>query len=273
MDDQVPQVPAEEVKKEVKEPEVEIEAVPAPEAETVEIGVSQKKGFDLEAWKPRTALGKKVKSGEITSIDQILTRGMTLLEVEIVEYLLPELASDLIAIGQSKGKFGGGKRSIWRQTQKKTMEGNKPKFSALAVIGSKSGYLGLGLGKAKETVPAREKAMRKAKLNMIKVVKGCGSWECGCGSSHSIPFKATAKVGSVIMELIPAPKGTGLCIEKECSKLMALCGIKDIRSKTFGHTTTKLNLVKACFEALKQLSATRVHPEYAQKSGMRETHV
>ena len=52
---------------------------------------------------------------------------------------------------------------------------------------------------------------------------------------------------------MPAPKGTGLTIEKKCQKLLALAGIKDVYSKTFGQTT-KLNLVKACVDALKNLS-------------------
>ncbi len=54
-----------------------------------------------------------------------------------------------------------GSRRVFRQTQKKTKEGNKPKFSTYAVVGNKDGYVGLGFGKAKETVPAREKAVQK----------------------------------------------------------------------------------------------------------------
>lgn len=247
------------------EPQI-VEDVIVPEVE--ETGVSQERGFDLTKWKAKTTVGKRVKSGEITNIDQILGKGLKILEVEIVDYLLPDLQSDLIAIGQSKGKFGGGKRSIWRQTQKKTKEGNKPTFSALAIVGSKEGYLGIGHGKSKETVPAREKAVRRAKLNLIKAIKGCGSWECGCGTPHSIPFKAYGKVGGLEITIIPAPKGTGLCIEKECGKLLAMCGIKDVYVKTIGNTNTKLNLIKACFEALRSISATRVKQEYKQRSGM-----
>ncbi len=56
------------------------------------------------------------------------------------------------------------------------------------------------------------------------------------------------------MRLMPAPKGTSLVIEKECAKILVHAGIKDIYSKTKGHTATKLNLVKACFDALKKLS-------------------
>ena len=52
---------------------------------------------------------------------------------------------------------------------RKTAEGNKPHFAALAVVGNKNGYVGIGYGKARETVPAREKAVRNAKLNVIKI--------------------------------------------------------------------------------------------------------
>src|SRR3989338_5529739 len=148
-----------------------------------ESGISKDKGFDRDSWKPKTELGKKVKNGDISTIDYILDRGLPLLEPQIVDMLLPGLQVDLLEVGQSKGKFGGGKRSIWRQTQKKSKEGNKPHFAAMIVVGSEKGYVGIGLGKAKETVPAKEKAIRKAKLSLIKIRKVCGSWECNCGEN------------------------------------------------------------------------------------------
>ena len=88
-----------------------------------------KKEFNKDAWKPKTELGKKVKSGEIKDLKEILDVGGNILEAEIVDCLLPNLEIAMIDIGQSKGKFGGGKRTIWRQTQKKTEEGNVPTFS------------------------------------------------------------------------------------------------------------------------------------------------
>ena len=211
----------------------------------------------LSKWIPKTEYGKKVKAGEIKDIDVILEKGGKILEAEIVDSLLPDLEYDLITIGQSKGKFGGGKRSIWKQTQKKTKEGNKPKFATVAVVGNRKGYVGIGYGKAKETVPAREKALRQAKINLIKVRYGCGSWDCACGEEHSIPFKVEGKCSSVKVELLPAPKGTNLCIHKELRKILTLAGIKDIYSKTYGKTNTQLNLVKACMDALKQISKVK----------------
>jgi small subunit ribosomal protein S5 len=165
-------------------------------------------------------------------------------------------------IGQSKGKFGGGQRRVFRQTQKKTNEGNKPKFATLAVIGNKNGYIGLGYGKSKETVPAREKALRNAKLTLIKIRRGCGSWQCGCGKPHSIPFAVTGKCGSVEIKFMPAPKGKGLCSASDIAKILALAGIKDIWTKTRGQTRNRLNFIYACEDALKQLVRTKVQPDY-----------
>lgn len=224
--------------------------------------------LDKESWKPKTELGRKVKNGEIISLNHILDNGLRIFETNIIDYFVKDLESELLEIGQSKGKFGGGKRSIWKQTQKKTKEGNKPKFSTMIVVGNKNGYVGLGKGKAKETVPAREKALRNAKLNLISIKRGCGSWECGCRENHSIPFKVKGKCGSVIMELSPAPKGSGLIVEKECKKILNLAGIKDIYSKTFGQTGSKLNLTKACFEALKNISKTKVKEEDLKRLGI-----
>ncbi|MDD5332033.1 MAG: 30S ribosomal protein S5 [Candidatus Nanoarchaeia archaeon] len=231
---------------------------------------AQTRKTSLEGWNPRTDIGRKVKAQKITDIDEILDKGLKILEPEIVDTLLPNLESDLIEFGQSKGKFGGGKRSIWRQTQKKTKEGNKPKFGALAVVGNKDGYVGIGRGKSKETVPAREKAVRQAKLNIIKIKRGCGSWECSCKTPHSVPFTVEGKSGSAKIILMPAPKGADLKVEKECQKVLRLAGFKDVYSKTFGQTRTKLNLMDALIVALKQLNTKKVSPEFKKKSGMTE---
>jgi len=212
-------------------------------------------------WAPRTGLGKLVKDGKIKSIDEVLDKGLKIREVGIVDALIPDIESDLFLIGQAKGKFGGGQRRAFRQTQKKTKDGNKPKFTTMAVVGNKDGVVGIGVGDSRETVPAREKALRNAKLNLIKVKRGCGSWECGCKGDHSIPMKVSSKVSSVEITLMPAPKGVGLCIHDECKKLLSLAGIKDVWSKTNGHTRSGMNLIYACFNALKKLSLVKVKEE------------
>lgn len=240
--------------------------VPVEEVADVEEGPVQKKPeADLTAWYPKTELGRMVKSGEITDINEILDQGRKILEPEITDKLLPNMDIELLAIGQSKGKFGGGQRRVFRQTQKKTREGNKPKFSAFAVCGNYDGYVGYGYGKAKETVPAREKSFRKCKLSVFKIRRACSSWECTCGTPHSIPYKVQGKCGSVEVTLMPAPKGTGLVAEKEIAKILKLAGIKDIWSKTKGKTRTKINHIKATLDALHKLTETKIKPQDIKK--------
>jgi small subunit ribosomal protein S5 len=224
----------------------------------------------IDVWKPVTKLGQKVKDGEITDIEDIFKSTEKILEAEIVDVLLPNLGEELLLVGQAKGKFGGGQRRIFRQTQKKTKEGNKIHFLTYAVVGNKNGFVGVATGKSKETVPARDKSKRKAKLNLIRIRRGCGSWECNCKEPHSIPFAIEGKEGSTKITLMPAPKGKGLCVEKECAKILAMAGIKDVWSKTTGQTKTKLNLIAAVMDALKNLSEVKFRPEDIQKLGIVE---
>jgi small subunit ribosomal protein S5 len=207
-----------------------------------------------ESWTPKTKLGMEVKSGKIKNIDEILKLNRKILEVEIIDYLL-ETKTDLLSIGQSKGKFGGGKRRAWRQTQRKKKEGNVPTFSAMAVAGDENGHIGIGYGKSMETLPARDKAIRKAKLNIIKIRRGCAGFDCDCQELHTVPFKVIGKEGSVRVTLIPAPQGTGLVVANELKKILKLAGIKDIYSKTFGKARTTFNLVKACMNALEKTTS------------------
>jgi small subunit ribosomal protein S5 len=216
----------------------------------------------------KTELGKKVANSQITDIDEILSTGTKILESKIVDMLLPTLETDLLLIGQAKGKFGGGQRRAFRQTQKKTKEGNKPKFATLAVVGNKNGYVGIGMGTSRETVPAREKAYRQAKLNIIKIAHGYAGPDLIRGEPHTIPFTVTGKCGSCEMILMPAPRGTGLVIEKECAKILKLAGIKDVYARSFGMTDTRINNLKACFAALKQLTKMKISQDDVERLGI-----
>ncbi len=218
-------------------------------------------GFDKTAWNPRTSLGMKVKNGEVTHIDQILDARERILEAEIVDAIMPGLKTELLMVGQAKGKFGGGQKRVFKQTQKKTKEGNKPNFSTFALVGNEDGYVGMGYGKAKETVPAREKSIRNAKLNIIKIRRGNGTWQDSGSEPNTIPFVVKGKCGSIRVTLMPAPRGTGLCISQEAKKILQLAGVKDVWSKIEGRTHTKMNVLRACFEAMKQLMEMKVRAE------------
>ena len=128
------------------------------------------------------------------------------------------------------------------------------------MVGNGNGYVGVGVGKSKDTVPAREKAIRKAKLNLFKIRRGAGSWEDSTTEPHSIPFRVEGKCGSVKIVLMPAPLGKGLIIESECAKILRLAGIKNVYSKTYGKTTSKQNVIEACIAALRKLNEFKARP-------------
>lgn len=252
----------EKVETKIDESEIPVEKPTEPENK------KEAPKIDTSGWKPKTSLGRSIKSGEIKSLGEIKDKGIKILEPEIVEVLLPDIETDLLLIGQAKGKFGGGQRRVFKQTQKKTREGNKPSFATYAVVGNKNGFVGVGYGKSKETVPAREKALRNAKINIIQIKRACGSWECGCKKPHSIPFEVSGKCGSVKLKLMPAPKGTGLCTEPEIQKILKLAGISDIWSKSRGQTKTKINMIKACIQALENLSKMKIQKNHEESLGI-----
>jgi small subunit ribosomal protein S5 len=228
------------------------------EVTTPEIEIEPVKENKLQNYKFKTNLGRRVAAGEIKNIDEILNKNLNILEPQIVDYLLPDLQTDFLFIGQSKGKLGGGKRRIIRNTQKVTAKAKRQHFSAMAVVGDCNGHIGIGKGSALESVTAKEKAVKKAKLRLIKIKRGCGSWECACGSPHSIPFEVRGKSGSVIVTLTPAPKGIGFCVADDIKTILRLAGIKDVWSRVEGQTRTRINLGYAAFKALKNLSAYRL---------------
>ncbi len=212
-------------------------------------------------WKPKTALGMDVAEGKITSIDEIFKSGRKIKEPEIVDRLLPGLQNELIFIGGSPGKGGGSRPTPTKRTARMHRSGRRYNILAVVVVGDMNGYIGIGKSEGLEHTVAIAKATEAAKLNIVPVKRGCGSWECGCGEKHSIPVSTRGKSGSVIVELKPAPKGIGLCVNAEAKKLLKMAGIRDIWSKTFGDPRTRVNYIFALFNAFKAMNMMKVQGE------------
>ena len=102
------------------------------------------------------------------------------------------------------------------------------------------------------------------------VRRGCGSWECNCKEQHSIPFRSKGKTGSVVVSIIPAPKGLGLVAASELKKILDLAGIKDVWTKSRGQTKTRVNFIKALFDAFKNLNNIKVNEKYKENVGLKE---
>ncbi|MCA1813574.1 MAG: 30S ribosomal protein S5 [Halobacteriales archaeon] len=197
----------------------------------------------LSNWQPRTGLGKLVKQGEVTTMSAALKTGLPLREAEIVDVLLPGMEDEVIDVNM---------------VQRMTDSGRRVRFRIVSVVGNKDGYVGLGMAKGKEVGPSIRTAIDNAKLNIIQVRRGCGSWRCGCGTSHSVPVQVTGKAASVEITLKPAPRGTGLAVSDVAKQVLKLAGVQDVWGLSSGQTKTTINNAQAAYDALLQTSAIKM---------------
>lgn len=190
-----------------------------------------------EVWVPKTILGQKVASGQITSLEEIIESGDRIQEAGIIKKLLPDLKTEVVDVGI---------------IQKMTSNGQSTRFKAIVAAGNGNGWLGVGQGKSKQMRIAIEKANNQAYLNVSPIKLGCGSWECRCDQKHSVPFKVRGKGGSVTIEILPAPRGLGLVAGGKIKRLLELAGLKDAWTTAYGSTTTMNSTSKALLECLRQ---------------------
>ena len=208
---------------------------------------------DLSQWVPKTELGRKVKSGEISTIHDVIALSIPIKEVEVVDKLLPQLSEEIINVGR---------------VQRVTDSGRRMRFRVVMAIGNNNGYVGVGEATGKEAGPTIRKAIERAKLNVKEVKRGCGSWECGCRTPHTVPFQVLGAAGSVRVRLSPAPKGTGLVSGEIARKILALSGIKDVWVHTEGHPRTNLNFAHAVIDALVNTTNVKIDGEAAINLGV-----
>lgn len=242
---------------------VEVEAIPEEVAEAPkEVApavVERRRDFEPEeeVWEPKTELGRLASEGKIT-IEEIFSQGHKIKEAQIIDKLIPDLEEEVIYIGGSPGKGGGIQRSAVRRTVRIHKSGKRTSLSAMVIVGNKNGYLGIGFGRSTSNKEAIKKAATDARKNVFPVRRGCGSSECKCGELHSIPLSITGKKGSVLVKLMPAPRGLSLCSPDEVKKVFRLAGIKDIRMKSRGQTGTRLNFIYAVEDALRNLNEVKL---------------
>jgi small subunit ribosomal protein S5 len=203
-----------------------------------------------DAWEPRTRLGRQVKDGEITEMSAALNAGLPLKEPEIVDTLLPGLDDEVLDINM---------------VQRMTDSGRRVKFRVAVVVGNRDGYVGYAEGRDDQVGGAIQKAIDIAKLNIIDVSRGCGSWECGCGRPHTVALRTSAKSGSVEVELQPAPRGLGLAGGETPRHVLRLAGIEDAWTHSSGTTRTTVNFAKATFQALRNTAEARVPQRTREK--------
>jgi small subunit ribosomal protein S5 len=189
-------------------------------------------------WVPKTEIGRQVKSGQVTSVEEIFFMGKKILEYEIVDHLYPNLEEQTLEVSS---------------TQRMTDNGRKAQFRAIVLVGDKNGHVGVGAGKSEEVKPAIESAIKNAKRNLISVPLGrTGKYK------HTLPIKVVGKAGSVEVTLKPAPLGIGLVANDVVKKVLSLAGVKDVWSFSRGHTRNIYNTAMAVVDAVEQLNTMKL---------------
>ena len=128
----------------------------------------------------------------------------------------------------------------------KVVKGGKNlSFAALVVVGDPSAaVVGYGSGKAKEVPQAIRKGIESAKKNLMRVNL----------TQTSIPHLVLGRYGAGRVLLKPAPEGTGVIAGGAVRAVMTSVGIQNVLTKSIG-TTNPHNVIKATFDALKQLKS------------------
>uniref|UniRef100_A0A8C0PC34 Small ribosomal subunit protein uS5 n=1 Tax=Canis lupus familiaris TaxID=9615 RepID=A0A8C0PC34_CANLF len=145
------------------------------------------------------------------------------------------------------GGSGGGVLKIL-PVQKQTRAGQPTRFKAFVATGDYKGHVGLGIKCSKEVATAIRGAIILAKLSIVPVRRGY--WGNKIGKPHTVPCKVTGRCGSVLVRLIPAPRGTGIVSAPVPKKLRMMAGIDNCYTSARGCITTLGNFAKATFDAI-----------------------
>lgn len=178
-----------------------------------------------------------MKSGKINNLEEIFLHSIPIKEHQIVDQFIgQDLQDEVVKIAS---------------VQKQTKAGQRTRFKAVIAVGDKNGHVGVGVKCAKEVQIAIQEGLKIAKKNIIPVRKGY--WGNKIGQPHTVPCKTTGKAGSVVVRLIPAPRGTGIVGAPTSKKLLTFAGVNDCFTKSEGKRKTTENFLKATFAALRNI--------------------
>ncbi|HCO39699.1 MAG TPA: 30S ribosomal protein S5 [Aquificaceae bacterium] len=141
-----------------------------------------------------------------------------------------------------------------KRTTRVTKGGKRFSFSALVIVGDKRGFVGFGLGKAREVPIAIAKAIEDGKKHIIRVPIENGT----------VPHDVIGHYGPTMIKVIPARRGTGIVAGGAAKPIFELAGYTDVLTKLQGSTNPN-NVVRAVFDALLKLRSLE---EVAKERGI-----
>jgi small subunit ribosomal protein S5 len=138
-----------------------------------------------------------------------------------------------------------------------TKGGKQLSFRATLVIGDRNGRVGYGVEKGKDVQIAVDKALKKAKKNLIQVpIK-----------KETLPHMSEAKFKAGKVLLKPAPKGSGIIAGSVIRTVLEMAGVPNASAKMLGKTNNKITNIKATFKAIMQLDGAKTAKPSAKKAG------
>ncbi|MBI1732382.1 MAG: 30S ribosomal protein S5 [Gammaproteobacteria bacterium] len=121
-------------------------------------------------------------------------------------------------------------------------------FAALVVVGDGGGRVGFARGKAREVPSAIQKAMDRARRNMLEVpLKG-----------DTLHYPVTSRHGSATVYMQPASEGTGIIAGGPMRAVFECVGVHNVLAKSHG-STNPVNVVRATIKGLLSMRAPEYH--------------
>jgi len=117
-------------------------------------------------------------------------------------------------------------------------------FTALTVVGDGNGKVGFGYGKAREVPLAIQKAMEKARANLVKISLKNGTLQ--------YPLKGRHGAAKVYMQ--PASEGTGVIAGGAMRAVFEAVGVHNVLAKCNG-SRNPINLVRATISGLQNMKS------------------